>query len=100
MLATATVLFYDYLLTLADEVSQTVSVPLPPAYYHCEDQIRLAWEEDMGYAESIICCVPRVVNDEIVFGLFLAVRLLQQSPSILNERCRTGISQWDTSSGY
>ena len=36
MLAAATILFYDYLLTLGDEVSRPIGVTIYPAYYHGE----------------------------------------------------------------
>ena len=35
-MASATILFYDYLLTLADEVSQAIDVALRLAYHNCE----------------------------------------------------------------
>ena len=52
-MATCAILFYDYLLTLPDEVGQVYFPcvfprPLRPRFV--EDQIRLVWEETVGYA--------------------------------------------------
>ena len=81
-IATTTIFFYDFLLTLGDEVSYVVSVSfatfIVPAV---KGQIRLAGKEVMG-------CVGRTayrmasVDVLIVFGIFFAVRspLYQSSP--------------------
>jgi len=37
-----------------------------------QDQIRLAWEEIMGYVGSITCCTA-YINDMLVFAIFLTV---------------------------
>jgi len=75
MIATTTIFFYDFFLTLADEVSHIVSVYLvefidPPV----KDQIRLAGEEVMGYVKRVGRRAA-FVDDLIVFAIFLAVRL-------------------------
>jgi len=74
MIATTTILFYDFFLTLADEVSHVVSVSFvefidPPV----KDQIRLAGEEIMGCVRRVGCRVA-FVDDLVVFAIFLAVR--------------------------
>ena len=83
--ANITIFFYDYFLTLADEVSHVINASLlkvsivPPV----KDQICLAWEEVMGWAGRIICCMA-FVDGVIVFAIFLAVcPFLQQSSSFL-----------------
>ena len=83
-IATTTIFFYDFLLTLEDEVNHVINVSLarfidPPA----KGQIRLAREEIMGYVGRITC--PTIfVDNVIVFTIFLAVcSSPQQSSSSL-----------------
>jgi len=91
IIATSTVFFYDFFLTLADEVTHVISVSFaaftdPPA----KDQIRLAGEEIMGYVEMIGCRTASV-DDLIVFTIFLAVRSAPQLiSSFLKGQRRTG----------
>jgi len=82
--ATTTIFFYDFFLTLADEVSRLIAVPLarfidPPM----KDQIRLEREEVMGYVGRIACRTA-FVDDVIAFVIFIAVRSpLRQCSSFL-----------------
>jgi len=73
-LATTTIFFYDFLLTLGDEVSHVVSVSfatfIVPAV---KGQIRLAGKEVMGCVRRIACRTASV-DDLVVFAIFLAVR--------------------------
>jgi len=80
-IATTTLLFYDFLLTLGDEVSRVTDVSLATFIVHpVKDQIRLAREEIIG-------CVGRItrytafIDDVIVFVVFIAVRSPLQQPS-------------------
>jgi len=73
-IATATIYFYDYFLTLSDEVSHVVSIPFVEFIDSpVKDQIRLAGEEIMGCVEKFGCCAA-FVDDLTVFAIFLAVR--------------------------
>ena len=59
---------------------------LPPA----EDQIYLAREENMGYAERITRRTA-FIDDVVVFVIFIAVRSrLQQDSPFLKTQYRTG----------
>ena len=72
---------------------------LPVRLIPVKAQIRLVWEEDMGYAESG-AHVKRFADDQIVFGLFLAVSPPPyQVPSLLKGQRRIGICRCYTSSG-
>jgi len=85
-IATSTVFFYDFFLTLGDEVSHVFSFIF--RYIYCpsrEDQIRLARKEIMGYVGRIVCRTASVDN-LIVFGIFLAVRSGSTANLILSER--------------
>jgi len=73
--AVATLFFYDFLLTLADEVSRVIGVSLRLTYRPWKGQVRLAWGELMEYAGNVGICVA-VADDMKVFALFLAVRFL------------------------
>jgi len=73
-IAATTIFFYDFLLTLADEVSRVTGVPFakfiaPPV----KGRIRLAREEIMGYVERVAHRMA-FINDLVVFAIFLAVR--------------------------
>ena len=100
-LATTTIFFYDFLLTLGDEVSHVVSVSfaafIVPAV---KGQIRLAGEEIMGYVRRIARRTASV-DDLIVFAIFLAVCLpLYQSSFLLEGWRRTGTCRQHTKSGF
>lgn len=63
--AITTVFVYYCLLTLADEVNNTISVPpFTKRIVSMKDQVRLVWEEILGHSGNIACCM----------GLFLAIR--------------------------
>jgi len=54
-IATTTIFFYDYFLTLSDEVSRVIGVFLRWVYFPSrEDRIRLAGGEIMGYVTGRI----------------------------------------------
>ena len=99
-IATSTIFFYDFLLTLADEVCHVFNSIFaafidPPV----KDQIRLAREEIMGYVGKIACRAAPVDNP-VVFGIFLAVRSAPwQTSSFLKGWHRTGTCRSDTNSG-
>ena len=64
-----------------------------------KDQIRLAREEIMGYVGRIACRLA-LVDNLIVFGIFLAVRSAPwQTSSFLKGWHRTGTCRSDTNSG-
>ena len=83
-LAATTICFYDFFLTLADEVSCVAGVS--PRYVHdllAKDQIRFAWEKIVGCAGRITCRTA-FINVSAVFVIFLVVRSpLKQSLSFL-----------------
>ena len=93
-IAVAAVLFYDFFLTLADEVSISLPFPftkltIPPV----TDRVRLEREEIMGSVRRIICRTA-LVDDLIVFAVFVAVcPPPQQSTAFLNRLRRTDISR-------
>ena len=73
-IATTTIFFYDFLLTLADEVNRIVSVSFATFIDSpVKDRIRLAGQEITGYVERIGCCAA-FIDDLTVFAIFLAVR--------------------------
>ena len=83
-LATSAVFFYDFLLTLGDEVSYVVSVSFAVFIVPTvKGQIRLAGEEIMGCVGRTACRMASV-DDLIVFAIFLAVSSpLHQSSFVL-----------------
>ena len=80
-LAATAICFYDFFLTLADEVSCFAS--LSPRYVYdplAKDQIRLAWEKIMGCAGRITCRMA-FIDVLAVFGIFIVVRSPPQQSS-------------------
>ena len=73
-IAITTIFFYDFLLTLADEVSHVVNVP-SPAFIDppVKDQIRLAGKKIVGYVGRIARRTA-FVDDPVVFAIFIVVR--------------------------
>ena len=82
--AITTIFFYDFLLTLGDEVSYVVSVSFAVFIVPTvKGQIRLAGEEIMGCVGRTACRMASV-DDLIVFAIFLAVSSpLHQSSFVL-----------------
>jgi len=73
-IATTTIFFYDFLLTLGDEVSRVIGVSFATfTVLATKGQIRLAGKEVMGYVGRIACRTASV-DDLTVFAIFLAVR--------------------------
>ena len=71
-----TILFYDFFLTLADEVSHVVGVSFRYTYHtSCERSNMLGRGGNRGvcYVRGTVCRTA-LVDDLIVFAIFLAVR--------------------------
>jgi hypothetical protein len=72
-IAIITILFYDFLLTLPDEVGHVAGASLAGYIVALvKDRMCLAGEEIMGYAGRITCTT--FIDGVIVFAVFLAVR--------------------------
>lgn len=70
---TTAIFFYDYLLTLGDEVSHYHQHFFPLGLIVVKGQVRLVWEEIMGYADGRPA-LRGFADNGVVFVLFLVVR--------------------------
>ena len=74
-IAITTIFFYDFFLTLADEVSHIVSIFFAPFIDPpVKDKIRLAGEKIMGYVERVAHRTTFVDDLTLVFAIFIVVR--------------------------
>ena len=88
-----TVFFYDYLLTLEDEVRQEAPSPQlqPLTEAALQDQIFLAWKEEAEYVRCQQWVIPSA-DIRAAFLLLIAVRIfaLHDIVLVLTLRCRIG----------
>ena len=99
-MAAATVFFYDYFLTLADEVSHVISISLRRVYSPSHERLNTPGAGRNHWVCGRVNRRTAFVDDEVVFVIFIAVcSPPQRDSSFLNGSYRTGTFRWDINYG-